>query len=151
MKYLLILLLFYSFVGVSQTQYTIYSSGSDLDRYNPVGAYWGYHRSAYIYTSTELTSAGGTFGDVTHLSWEVATARSTSMPLKIYMKTTSSTDVSSATWSSTISGATTVYNSSQTFSSTGWHQIDITDFLKHFLSYQCKLCLNDNFKMINSY
>ena len=127
-KTLLIFFIFLGLISYSQTQYDVSTSGTSNSNRQPGSHYYGYHRSAYIFPYSDITTAGGSYGTITHLSWDVATSSSTAIPMKIYMKETSSTSVASATWSTTISGATTVYDGSQTFSSADWHQIDITDF-----------------------
>ena len=48
----------------------------------PFSAWYGYTRSASIYTAAEVT----TNGTITHLGWYVGTAQSTSIPIKIYVK-----------------------------------------------------------------
>jgi hypothetical protein len=91
---------------------------------HPFNAFYGYGRSASVYTYTEI----GSYGIITNLGWYVATAQSTSVPLKIYIKETSSTTLSANTWANMISGATLVYDASVSFSSTGWKTIDVADF-----------------------
>jgi|GEM_PF-764338 hypothetical protein len=89
----------------------------------PFYLYYGYSRSASIYTAVELGSSAKT---LTKLSWYVGTSAVTSAPLKIYLKSTSSTTITSDTWANMISGATLVYDASNSFSSTGWKQITLS-------------------------
>jgi|GEM_PF-5033856 len=91
----------------------------------PFGAWYGFERSASIYTSAEI----GNFGMITHLAWYVDTAKSTSIPTKIYLKTTTSATLTASTWATMISGATEVYNANRTFTPIGWLSIDISNFL----------------------
>lgn len=98
-------------------------TGTSTQR-QPFSPYYGYERSASIYTSAEI----GTTGTITTLGWYVGTGQATTIPTKIYLKTTTGTSFTAGTWASLTSGATLVYNASKTFSTSGWVTIDITDF-----------------------
>jgi len=113
----------FTFISLTQTNITIGTSTTN-SRLVPFTAYWGYGRNAALYTNSEI----GTTGTITGIQYYVATASSTSIPIKIYLTTTSSSTISSGTWNSKTSGATLVYNSNYTFNTTGWVTIDITDF-----------------------
>jgi subtilisin-like proprotein convertase family protein len=102
----LLLLLFYGFSPAIFAQVTI-GSGTSTQRY-PLGAYWGYERSASLYTSAEILTSGS----ITNLAWYPTESSSVSRPIKIYLKTTSSTSLSAVKWATMISGATLVYNGS---------------------------------------
>lgn len=90
----------------------------------PFGPYFGYERSASIYTGAEI----GTYGTIATMAWSVATAQATVIPTKIYLKSTTSTTQTADTWINLIAGATLVYDANLTFTPTGWQTIDITDF-----------------------
>ncbi|MBU1720995.1 MAG: T9SS type A sorting domain-containing protein, partial [Bacteroidetes bacterium] len=77
-----------------------------------------------IYTQAEITA----YGTITTLAWYVGTSQSTSIPVKIYLKTTSSSTLSATTWATMTSGATLVYDASRAFNTTGWVTIDVSDF-----------------------
>ena len=94
-------------------------------QYHPFNALWGYGRSASIYAATEI----GTTGNITTLAWNVSTSQTTSIPVKIYLKTTTATTLTSDSWATLTSGATLVYSGNIQFNATGWKTIDITDFL----------------------
>lgn len=121
LKVMLLLICCFSIFEMSG-QITI-GTGTSTQR-QPFSPYYGYERSASIYTSAEI----GTTGTITTLGWYVGTGQATSVPTKIYLKTTTGTSFTAGTWASMISGATLVYNASKTFSSSGWVTIDITDF-----------------------
>ena len=90
----------------------------------PFYAYWDYTRSAALYTSSDI----GRTGTIATIDWYVNTAKTTSIPIKIYIKTTASSTLTADTWANMISGATLVYNSSRTFNTTGWYNIDISNY-----------------------
>lgn len=90
----------------------------------PFYAYYGYTRSASLLTAAEI----GVAGNITHLAWNVATAQTTNIPVKIYLKTTNDAVLTSQTWANLISGATLVYDATVQFTPTGWKTLDITDF-----------------------
>ncbi|MFZ4522614.1 MAG: hypothetical protein ACOYNC_12970, partial [Bacteroidales bacterium] len=110
----------------SQTTVTI-GTATDTQK-QPFGMYYGYERSAAVYT--------GSFGYITDLGWYVGTAYPVSCPIKIYLKPTSATTLTVSTWSTMISGATLVFNGTLSFSSTGWQTIDIADFASTNTSIQ---------------
>ncbi|MEI7596358.1 MAG: hypothetical protein WCK02_11470 [Bacteroidota bacterium] len=100
-------------------------TGTTDSRFQPIGAYYGYNRSACIYTAAQI---GATNITITHIGWQVASTGSASIPIKIYIKTTTATQPAADTWANYISGLTPVYNASYTFSATGYVSFDITDF-----------------------
>ncbi|MFZ4591671.1 MAG: GLUG motif-containing protein [Ignavibacteria bacterium] len=108
--------------GNAQTTVTI-GSGTSPQQF-PFRVYFDYTRSAAIYTSAEIANSGS----ITHLGWYVSTASAVSIPVKIYLKTTSSSTLTAGDWTTLISGATLVYDATRQFSSTGWNTIDISDF-----------------------
>ncbi|HNQ68545.1 MAG TPA: T9SS type A sorting domain-containing protein [Bacteroidales bacterium] len=112
-----------SIAGYSQTTVTI-GSGTNSQA-QPFNAFYGYGRSASIFTSDQVTS----FGTITHLGWYVATSQAFSIPVKIYLKETSLTTFTATTWANLTLDATLVYDGNVSFSSTGWFTIDISDYL----------------------
>ncbi|HNZ33525.1 MAG TPA: hypothetical protein PKJ22_04595 [Candidatus Cloacimonas sp.] len=116
----LMLILITSFIFASTMQI---GSGTNIQRY-PLGSYYGYERSAAIYTDSEL---GSQKIRITALSWYSTTAVTVDVPTKIYVKTTTATTLTQTNWANMISGATLVYNA--THSSTlegGWNQFDLS-------------------------
>src|SRR5690606_21864359 len=103
--YLMFLVLLLSFLGWSQTQTITIGTGTSTQIY-PLGSYYGYERSVSLYTSSEI----GYSGDITQLGWDADTGNLGDRPIKIYLKETTETSLSSTDWSSMINGATLVYD-----------------------------------------
>ncbi len=91
---------------------TAVGTGTYTQRY-PLGAYYGYERSASLYTASEL-AASGSLGKISQVAWYAMLSRTTSIPIKIYLKETTSTSLTADTWANMINGATLVYNSTMT-------------------------------------
>ncbi|MDY0083364.1 MAG: hypothetical protein RBR74_09300 [Ignavibacteriaceae bacterium] len=72
------LLLFCGFSSSILAQVTI-GSGTSTQRY-PLGAYWGYERSASLYTAAEISTSGS----ITNLAWYPTETSSISRPIKIF-------------------------------------------------------------------
>ena len=83
-------------------------TGTSVQRY-PLGSFFGYERSAALYTDAELGSQNLS---ISSLAWYSTIATTAIVPTKIYLKTTAATTFASAdTWANMISGATLVYDS----------------------------------------
>ncbi len=95
----------------------------------PFGMWASYERSASLYLSGEIGSAGPDGMLITALGWYTATGYPPSCPTRIYLKGTSLNNLSTTTWASMTSGATLVYDQTTSFPSTGWKTIDIADFV----------------------
>lgn len=103
-------------------------SGTSTQRY-PLMYYYGYGRSATIYTAAEMnTSATG--ATITTLSWYSTVASSITLgPTVIYLKQVgATTTVAASPWATTITGATSVYSATPAAFTVGWNTIDITDY-----------------------
>lgn len=107
----------------AQTVVTI-GTGTDSQPY-PFNLWGGYSRSAALYTSGEI----GNSGIITHLGWNVVTGDIENCPMKIFLKRTTDASLYATSWNNMINGATLVYNGTGSFPSTGWHTIDIADFV----------------------
>lgn len=95
----------------------------------PFTTSYGYGRTAALYTSAEVLNGGSFPIQITNLAWDVSTATASVIPLKIYLKSTTLTDLATdVLWADMINGATLVYDASATFTPTGWKSFDITDF-----------------------
>lgn len=116
MKQKLMLLAFLALMlGVISTSFAdVITIGSGTSySYEPIASYYGYHRSAAIYTAGEV---GGS-GTITTISYKAYNTNSTSIPIKVYMKMTTATSLSPAqNWGTLTSGLTALYNA--TFSGT---------------------------------
>jgi len=107
--------------GSSRNEFVTIGNGTDYYP-RPFDAWNARGRSVTLLTSTEI----GRTGLITHLGWSVRNARSYNLPIKIWIKPTTITSVSTSTWNT--DGATQVFNSSVAFNATGWWSIDIADY-----------------------
>jgi len=105
--YLTFVVFFLSIVVWSQNHTVTIGTGTSTQVY-PLGNYYGYERSASLYTSTEI----GYSGNVLQLIWDANTGNLGSRPIKIYLKETALNTLTSEAWSTTISGAVLVYDNS---------------------------------------
>jgi hypothetical protein len=90
--------------GGTTTDVTI-GTGTSTQGY-PINCYYGYERSASIYTATEL----GKVGSISKLGWYPTVTTTNNVPVKIYIKHTTATTLTATTWATSISGATLVYS-----------------------------------------
>jgi hypothetical protein len=72
----------------------------------PLSCYYGYERSASLYTVAEVGAAG----IINKVEWYPTLTTTYSVPVKIYIKSTTATTITASTWATAISGATLVYN-----------------------------------------
>ncbi|MCX6232876.1 MAG: GEVED domain-containing protein [Bacteroidetes bacterium] len=79
-------------------------------------------KSASLYPASTINR----FGLITQLMWNVSTAQSAVIPIKIYIRQTTATTMAADTWANLINGATLVYDGSQSFNVTGWKTIALT-------------------------
>lgn len=100
----------------------IVGSSTSSNQSYPFDVYFGYSRNAGLYLNSEI----GSYLTLNKLAWQVASAQSTSCPIKIYLKKTSATTITADTWANMISGATLVYNGTVQFNQTGWFDIAFT-------------------------
>ncbi|NVO09815.1 MAG: DUF333 domain-containing protein [Bacteroidales bacterium] len=90
--------------GGSGTTVTI-GTGTSTQGY-PINCYYGYERSASIYTAAEV----GTTGSISIVEWYPTVATTYNVPVKIYIKQTTASTITATTWANSISGATLVYS-----------------------------------------
>ncbi|MFZ4400811.1 MAG: GEVED domain-containing protein [Bacteroidales bacterium] len=109
---------FYVESKTSQSFNAAVGTGTASQTY-PFYAGWGYTTSASIYNASEI----GAYGMMNTLQWNVVTTAATVLPIKIYLKQTTLTSMTADTWANMISGATLVYDGTQTFSVAGWKSI----------------------------
>ncbi|MGD9491746.1 MAG: BNR-repeat neuraminidase N-terminal domain-containing protein [Bacteroidales bacterium] len=98
-------------------------TGTSTQTY-PFHINWGYSRSASLYTAADIGAASR----ITHLAWYISTAQTANIPVKIYIKSTPASTLSTETWADMITGATLVYDATVQFTPTGWKTFDITDY-----------------------
>ncbi|NVO11823.1 MAG: metallophosphoesterase [Bacteroidales bacterium] len=83
----------------------IIGTGTSTQGY-PINCYYGYERSASIYTATEV----GTTGSISVVEWYPTVTTTYNVPVKIYIKHTTASTITATTWATLISGATLVYS-----------------------------------------
>lgn len=109
---------------------TVPSANTNTGSVNdPFGSYWGFERSAMIYTSAQI---GGTTGNISSIGFYL---NSSSTPgevinCRIYMKMRTNLFTSNSTYATETTGATLVYGPvnipASSFSTTGWVTIPLT-------------------------
>jgi hypothetical protein len=122
----IILVFFLMTIGsLFATVITVGTGTSYSSQYEPICPYWGYVRSAAIYKSSEI---GGS-GTIQTIAFKAYNTKTVTVPVKVYIKTTTATTVTSDTWATMTTGATQVYNGSVVNTTAGaWKVIDITDY-----------------------
>ncbi|MBM4403941.1 MAG: choice-of-anchor J domain-containing protein [Candidatus Cloacimonetes bacterium] len=117
-------------INYSGTDYPVTLSGTGLPegtvvigsglatQRQPMGVYWGYERSAALYTNAQLQALDGRLNQV---GWYCATPYATVVPYRIYAKQTTATAFTAQTWADFIVGATLVKEGTYAFSTVGWH------------------------------
>jgi len=118
--YLLFIVLLSIASGWSQNQTITVGTGTSTQVY-PLGNYYGYERSASLYTSGEILYSG----NILSLAWQAATGSMGTRPIKIYLKETSDQVLTSSTWATMITGATLVYDNT-TDPASGWNTYTLT-------------------------
>lgn len=118
--YLLFIVLLSIASGWSQTKTITIGTGTSTQVY-PLGNYYGYERSASLYTSGEILYSG----NIISLAWQAATGSMGTRPIKIYLKETSDQVLTSSTWATMITGATLVYDNT-TDPASGWNVYSLT-------------------------
>lgn len=112
-------------VGLSiQAQTITIGTGTSTQKY-PLGSYYGFERSAAIYTAAEINAAGGVAGSILSLGWNATASINASMPVKIYMKPVSSTTLTVQNWAAATSGATLLYDGDVNTIPVGWYTIPL--------------------------
>ena len=98
-------------------------SGTIGERY-PLGNYFGYDYSAALYRASEI---GAHNIQISALSWYSHLATNVTVPTKIYLKTSSASNLANGTWADMLTGATLVYNQNQTgLIANGWNQFTLS-------------------------
>ena len=101
----------------------VIGTGTSTQRY-PLGSYWGYERSAAIYTDADLGSLNLAISSV---AWYSTIATTAAVPTKIYLKTTTATTLTADTWANMISGAALLYDGIHSSTPAGdWNEFILT-------------------------
>ena len=93
-----------------------------LTQRQPFGIWFGYERSAALYTNAQI----GSYGLLNKVAWNCATVSSNAVPYKIYAMQTNDTALTSITWSDFVATATLVDTGTHTFNTTGWYLFELT-------------------------
>ncbi len=109
----------FSFTTIEQG-YTLIGSGTSSQR-QPFGIYYGYERSAALYTKAQI----GGYGVLDKVAWNCATISTATVPYKIYAMQTTDTAFTAMTWDSFIASATLVDEGTHIFDTTGWHLFEL--------------------------
>lgn len=93
----------------------VIGQGTAPQRY-PLGSYFGYERSAALYTAAEIglemTSSQNI--KIDQVGWLPTATTTAAVDTKIYLKTTNTPTLVNGTWATMISGATLVYSGTRT-------------------------------------
>ena len=87
----------------------------------PFHHYHGYGRSLGLYTAAQI----GRFGKIYALGWNVSRSGSYYHPYKIYIKSTTATQLTPMTWADFTSGATLVKVGNHVFNNSGLHTFEL--------------------------
>ncbi|MDM1554322.1 fibronectin type III domain-containing protein [Chryseobacterium indologenes] len=109
-------------IGLSiQAQTITIGTGTSTQKY-PLGATWGFERSASIYTAAEI----GTAGSILSLGWNSTSSSNIGMPVKIYIKPVGTTTAMTVqNWNALTTGATLLYSGNVGLIPTGWYTIPL--------------------------
>ncbi|MCB5266134.1 MAG: hypothetical protein LHW41_07860 [Candidatus Cloacimonetes bacterium] len=113
-KFILLICILALSLGLFAEEMVI-GTGTETQRY-PLGSYFGYERSAALYTAAEIGIAMTNAQNIklVQVGWLATLETTASVPTKIYLKTTNTPTLVNGTWANMISGATLVYNATRT-------------------------------------
>ena len=91
--------------------------------YEPIASFYGFHRSAAIYTAGQV---GGS-GTITTIAYKAYNTTTTAIPIKVYMKMTTAASLApAASWPTLITGLTPLYDGSFSGTTAGaWKTITL--------------------------
>lgn len=104
-KFVLLISILAFCLGLFAAELTI-GTGTNPQRF-PLGSFFGYERSAALYTAAEI---GAQNTKITKLAWYSELATTAAVPTKIYLKTTTASTLSNGSWASMISGSSRLYD-----------------------------------------
>ncbi|REC47002.1 fibronectin type III domain-containing protein [Chryseobacterium pennipullorum] len=109
-----------------QAQIVTIGTGTTGQRY-PLGSYYGFERSASLYTAAEITAGGGGAGSILSVGWNAKSTMNANIPVKIYIKTVPSTTttLTSQTWGDITTGATYVFSGNMPSIVVGWNTFQL--------------------------
>ncbi|MCW1964756.1 fibronectin type III domain-containing protein, partial [Chryseobacterium viscerum] len=99
-------------------------TGTSTQRY-PLTPYYGYQRSASLYTAAEINTPGG--GNILSVGWEATTTMNITFPVKVYLKSipATTTAITAQNWNTLTTGATLVYSTNVTSLAVGWNTLQL--------------------------
>ncbi|PTT30234.1 hypothetical protein DBR28_16090, partial [Chryseobacterium sp. HMWF028] len=99
-------------------------TGTSTQRY-PLTPYYGYQRSASLYTAAEINTPGG--GSILSVGWEATATMNITFPVKVYLKSVPSTTtaITAQNWNTVTTGATLVYSANVTSLAVGWNTLQL--------------------------
>ncbi|MGG5601255.1 fibronectin type III domain-containing protein [Myroides sp. C8-3] len=119
MKKITMLFLFLLSAMLSYGQEVTIGVGT-INQTHPLSNYFGYQRSAALYTAAEI----GQGGFITQLAWNVGRTGA-NRPIKIYLKEVDAATLTSATWATLINDALPVYSGVFEATTTGYRTITL--------------------------
>jgi Fibronectin type III domain. len=102
-------------------------TGTGTTYYTPFNSLWGYSFVEAIYTSSEITAAGGSAGVITSVSFEKSSGSAQNNNIVLYMKNVSRSSFSSTSDWETVTTGDIVYTGTFNISSSGWATITLDD------------------------
>ncbi|AZA80866.1 hypothetical protein C1637_11350 [Chryseobacterium lactis] len=107
-----------------QAQTVSIGTGTSTQRY-PLTPYYGFQRSASLYTAAEINTPGG--GSILSVGWEATATMNITFPVKIYLKSVpaATTTITAQNWATVTTGATLVYSANVTSLAVGWNTFQL--------------------------
>ncbi|MGH1519732.1 GEVED domain-containing protein [Chryseobacterium sp. JK1] len=120
----LVLFLWLVFGLSLHAQVVTIGAGTSTQRY-PLTPYYGYQRSASLYTAAEINTPAG--GSILSVGWEATATMNITMPVKVYLKSVpaTTTAITAQSWSTITTGATLVYSANVTSLAVGWNTLQL--------------------------
>lgn len=120
--------------------YTEIGTGNSTQRY-PLGNFYGYERGVALYAADEIGGAGA----IESLSFYIGATVDVTHPIKIYLKTVSTTTIATNTYDSFTDGATLVYDASVAHPEEGWQEFEFTEPYAYDGSSSLMVIIETNF------
>ncbi|MGG5601262.1 fibronectin type III domain-containing protein, partial [Myroides sp. C8-3] len=117
MKRITVLFFFLLSIFYTYGQEVTIGTGTRSDR-NPMGALYGFERSAALYTAAEINQVGF----INKLAWDIGSVKQ-ERPIKIYLKEVDNATLVANNWNSFIADATLVYEGIARPVTTGYYTI----------------------------
>src|SRR5690606_26856477 len=121
MKKLYLLLLTLLIAKLGYAQEVEIGTGTSTSGF-PLSAWYGYERSAALYTADEINLQGS----IISMSWYANNAKTVARPIKIYLKTVTADVLVAQNWQTLTDGATLIYDSSTPIT-VGWNTFTLID------------------------